>query len=327
MIEVEALVKRFGQLVAVDDVSFKVERGEIFGLLGPNGAGKTTTIRCLLTLIRPTSGKASVSGLDVTKHPQEVRQISGYVPQDISVDGMLTGYENLLFYGRLFHVPGSVLKKRIQEVLAFLELSEHAKRLVKDYSGGMMRRLEIGQVLVNRPQVLFLDEPSIGLDPAAKRVIWDYVNRLRAEYEVTILLTTQDMNEAEALCDRLAIMNSGKLAVIGSPEELKGSLGGDVVTIAPSSAECAEALGQSGYRLLSHSEDGSLDIVVNEGEKEIPRILEGLKGRGIMVQSVSLKRATLDDVFLKYAGKRIGAEESAWQATRRARGTLRRLRR
>lgn len=325
MIEVKNLTKRFGPYTAVDDVSFQVGKGEIFGLLGPNGAGKTTTIRCLLTLIKPTSGEARISGIDVLRNPQQVRQLCGYVPQDVSVDGDLTGYENLLLYAKLYYVPSAVRKKRIQEALEFMELTDRANSLVKTYSGGMMRRLEIGQVLVNQPQVLFLDEPSIGLDPVAKRVIWDYVIRLRDEFDTTILLTTHDMLEADELCDRIAIMNLGKIAVTGSPEQLKAGLGGDVVSVSTSEADCGTVLHQLGYQLLSQSGDGVCDLVVTHGDQEIPRILEELKHHGIMTKSVSLKQATLDDVFLQYAGKRIGDSETDWRSTRMMRRTLRRL--
>jgi ABC-2 type transport system ATP-binding protein len=325
MIEVKNLTKRFGPYTAVDDVSFQVGKGEIFGLLGPNGAGKTTTIRCLLTLIKPSSGEARISGIDVLGNPQQVRQLCGYVPQDVSVDGDLTGYENLLLYAKLYYVPSAVRKKRIQEALEFMELTDRANSLVKTYSGGMMRRLEIGQVLVNQPQVLFLDEPSIGLDPVAKRVIWDYVIRLRDEFDTTILLTTHDMLEADELCDRIAIMNLGKIAVTGSPEQLKARLGGDVVSVSTSEADCGTVLRQLGYQLLSQSGDGVCDLVVSQGDQEIPRILEELKHHGIMTKSVSLKQATLDDVFLQYAGKRIGDSETDWRSTRMMRRTLRRL--
>jgi ABC-2 type transport system ATP-binding protein len=324
IIEVEGLSRRFGQFTAVDNVSFQVEQGAVFGLLGPNGAGKTTTIRCLLTLIRPSSGSARIAGIDVVKKPEQVRQITGYVPQDVSIDGDLSGYENLLLYAKLFHVPRAERRRRIDEVLEFLQLTDRANDIVRAYSGGMMRRLEIGQVLVNRPKVLFLDEPSIGLDPAAKRMVWDYVVRMRDEFGATILLTTHDMYEADELCDRVAIMNGGKIVVSGSPEELKETLGGDVVSITTSVAGCGEVLQGLGYHLLGSSENGMCDVVVSEADSTIPRILEGLRNRGINVTSISLKRATLDDVFLKYAGKRIEDGEPAWRGMRAARRAFRR---
>jgi ABC-2 type transport system ATP-binding protein len=326
MIEVKNLTKRFGHFTAVDDVSFEVNEGEIFGLLGPNGAGKTTTIRCLLTLIRPVSGKMRISGIDVLRNPQQVRQLCGYVPQEVSIDGDLTGYENLLLYAKLYYIPASERKKRIQEALEFMQVVDRANSLVKTYSGGMMRRLEIGQVLVNQPRVLFLDEPSIGLDPAAKHMIWDYVVRLRNEFNTTILLTTHDMLEADELCDRIAIMNQGKIVITGLPEELKAELGGDVISVTTSGVDSEAVLRQSGYQLLSQSRDGVFDLVASEGNNEIPRILEKLKDHGIVTTSVSLKRATLDDVFLKYAGKRIVESEADWRTTRITRRTFRRLR-
>lgn len=324
MIEVDGLTKRFGQFTAVNGISFQVDKGEIFGLLGPNGAGKTTTIRCLLTLIPLTAGTAKVAGIDVMKKPQQVRETSGYVPQDVSVDGDLTGYENLLFYARLFHVPKSVRRERIQEVIKFMELTDKANELTRNYSGGMMRRLEIGQVLVNRPRVLFLDEPSIGLDPVAKRMVWDYINRLRDEFDATILLTTHDMNEADHLCDRIAIMNGGKIAVIGTPDKLKADLGGDIITVTSASPDCRQTLQQLGYNLLPQSQDSACDLVVNDGERKVPEIIDKLKIHGVSTESVSMKVGTLDDVFLKYAGKRIGEGDLTWQTTRAVRRTARR---
>ncbi|MGD1118655.1 MAG: ATP-binding cassette domain-containing protein [Dehalococcoidales bacterium] len=324
MIEVDNLTKRFGQFTAVDDVTFQVEKGEIFGLLGPNGAGKTTTIRCLLTLIPVTSGGAKVAEIDVLKKPQQVREVSGYVPQDVSVDGDLTGYENLAFYARLFHVPASARKERIREVIRFMELADKANQLARTYSGGMMRRLEIGQVLINRPRVLFLDEPSIGLDPVAKRMVWDYVKQLRDEFDATILLTTHDMNEADHLCDRIAIMNGGKIAVIGPPAKLKTELGGDIITITSDNSSCRQVLEQLGYKLLPHSEDSACDLVVDDGERKIPEIIDKLKNQGVSTVSVSLKVGTLDDVFLKYAGQRIGEGDMNWATTRATRRTARR---
>ncbi len=301
-----------------------MDKGEIFGLLGPNGAGKTTTIRCLLTLIPPTAGQANVAGIDVLKKPQQVREVSGYVPQDVSVDGDLTGYENLLFYAELFHVPRSVRQERIREVIQFMELTDKANELARNYSGGMMRRLEIGQVLVNRPRVLFLDEPSIGLDPVAKRMVWDYINQLRDEFDATILLTTHDMNEADHLCDRIAIMNGGKIVVIGPPAKLKAELGGDIITITSDNSNCRQVLQQLGYQLLPQSQDSACDLVVDDGERKIPEILDKLKSQGVSTVSVSLKVGTLDDVFLKYAGKRIGEGDLTWQTTRAVRRTARR---
>jgi ABC-2 type transport system ATP-binding protein len=324
MIEVDSLTKRFGQFTAVDTVSFQVEKGEIFGLLGPNGAGKTTTIRCLLTLIPLTSGGAKVADIDVLKKPQQVREVSGYVPQDVSVDGDLTGYENLLFYAELFHVSRSVRKERIREVIRFMELADKANELARNYSGGMMRRLEIGQVLVNRPRVLFLDEPSIGLDPVAKRMVWDYILQLRDEFDATILLTTHDMNEADHLCDRIAIMNGGKIVVIGPPGKLKTELGGDIITITSDNSSCRESLQKLGYKLLPESQDHACDLVVDDGEKKIPEIIDRLKSQGVSTASVSLKVGTLDDVFLKYAGQRIGEGDLTWQTTRAVRRTARR---
>ncbi|MDP2662748.1 MAG: ABC transporter ATP-binding protein [Dehalococcoidia bacterium] len=324
-IEVEGLTKRFGQFAAVDGISFDVKKGEIFGLLGPNGAGKTTTIKCLLTLSEPTSGTARVGGIDVQEHPAQVREHCGYVPQGVSADGDLTGYENLLFYAKLFYIPRAVRKKRIWEVLDYMQLADRAHDLVKTYSGGMMRRLEVGQALLNQPGALFLDEPSIGLDPVAKRVIWDHVTRLRDELGIAVLITTHDMYEADQLCDRIAIMNGGKITVIGSPADLKAALGGDILSISSFAPDCANVLQQLGYPLLAQPSDGICEFAVKEGETEIPRVLEKLAARGVRTEAVSLKQATLDDVFLKHAGKRIGEGEEAWRDTRAMRRAIRRL--
>ena len=326
MIEVKNLVKQYGRFKAVNGISFEVAKGEIFGLLGPNGAGKTTTIRCLLTLIKPTSGGIRISGIDALKSPQQVRQRCGYVPQEISIDSDLTGYENLLMYAKLYHVPVAERTQRIKEVLSFIEIADRANNMVKTYSGGMMRRLEIGQILINRPQVLFLDEPSIGLDPAAKRMIWDYIVRLREIFHTTILITTHDMLEADELCDRIAIMNAGQIAVTGSPDELKDVLGGDIISIViKGNGENEKVLLGLGYQLLPQSDNGSYDLVVRNGDNAIPQIIDKLKESGISVQSISCKHATLDDVFLKFAGKRMGESGSSFRATQRTRRNIVRL--
>jgi ABC-2 type transport system ATP-binding protein len=321
---VEDLVKVYPKVRAVDKISFSVNNGEIFGLLGPNGAGKTTTIRMLLTLIKPTKGTASLFGVDVTRHAEKAREMAGYVPQDVSVDGELTGYENILMYARLYGVPGREREKRIRETLEYLDLQERARDMVSTYSGGMMRRLEIAQALVNRPRILFLDEPSIGLDPNAKRTIWELIKRLRGEFGTTIFLTTHDMNEADVLCDRIGIMDRGRLATLGEPSQLKSTVGGDVLTINSKTPDTYTKVKELGYAVISQSADGDFDLVVSNGENLIPHLLDTLKANGVMVDAVSLKKPTLDDVFLKYTGARI-EEGETWTETRRARRTFRRL--
>ena len=317
-IVVQNLVKQYPKVRAVDDVSFSVDKGEIFGLLGPNGAGKTTTIRTLLTLIPPTSGETLIYNVDTARNSEEVRRMCGYVPQDVSADGDLTAYENVLISAKLYGMPPKERKQRIQEVLNFLELTDREHDMVNTFSGGMMRRLEIAQALVNRPKVLFLDEPSIGLDPNARRIIWGLIKKLRDEFNTTIMMTTHDMGEADVLCDRIGIMNRGKLATLGKPEELKAAVGGDIITINSNNPNCSLELKELGYSAITDSADGHFDLIVNNGETLIPQLLEGLKAKGVVVESVSLKKPTLDDVFLKYTGARI-EEGDTFAETRRAR--------
>jgi ABC-2 type transport system ATP-binding protein len=226
ILETEALTRRFGTLTAVDALTISVDAGEAFGLLGPNGAGKTTAIKMLTTLLPPTSGKARVAGFDITRQAASVRRMIGYVPQALSVDGSLTGYENLLIFAKLYDIPRKERKTRLRDALAFMGLSDAADKLVREYSGGMIRRLEIAQSTLHRPPVLFLDEPTVGLDPLARKAVWEHVERLRDDYGTTIVLTTHYMEEADSLCSRVAIMHLGKVAVIGTPEELKTSIGG-----------------------------------------------------------------------------------------------------
>ena len=317
-IVVQDLVKQYPRVRAVDGVSFSVDKGEIFGLLGPNGAEKTTTIRILLTLIQPTSGETLIYNLNTAKNSEEVRRMCGYVPQDVSADGDLTAYENVLISSKLYGMPPKERKTRIPEVINFLELTDRANDMVNTFSGGMMRRLEIAQALVNRPRVLFLDEPSIGLDPNARRIIWGLIKKLRDEYNTTIMLTTHDMGEADVLCDRIGIMNRGHLATLGKPEELKSAVGGDIVSINSSNPQCYQKVKELGYSTISNSPDGHCDLVVNNGETLIPHLLDSLKASGVLVDSVSLKKPTLDDVFLKYTGARI-EEGDTFAETRRAR--------
>ena len=317
-IVVHDLVKQYPRIMAVDNVSFNVDKGEIFGLLGPNGAGKTTTIRVLLTLIKPTSGETLIYNLDTAKNSEEVRRMCGYVPQDVSADGDLTAYENVLISSKLYGMPAKERKTRIHDVLNYLELTDRANDMVNTFSGGMMRRLEIAQALVNRPRVLFLDEPSIGLDPNARRIIWGLIKKLRDEFNTTIMMTTHDMGEADILCDRIGIMNRGHLATLGKPAELKSTVGGDIITINSSNPNCSQKIKNLGYSTITNSQDGHCDLIVNNGETLIPQLLDSLKKVGVQVESVSLKKPTLDDVFLKYTGARI-EEGDTFIETRRAR--------
>jgi ABC-2 type transport system ATP-binding protein len=225
------LTCRFNGKVAVDGLTIAVEEGEIFGLLGPNGAGKTTTIKMLTTLLPPTSGTASVAGFDIIQQAREVRRIIGYVPQLVSADGALTGYENLLIFAKLYDIPRSERQARLQDALTLMGLNEAAGRMVREYSGGMIRRLEIAQSMLHRPQVLFLDEPTVGLDPVARRTVWEHIEQLRRAYGTTILMTTHLMEEADHLCRRVAIMHLGRVAAIGEPAALKASLGGNSITL------------------------------------------------------------------------------------------------
>ncbi len=317
---VESLVKAYPpDIRAVDAIDFSVESGEIFGLLGPNGAGKTTTIKMIIGLIKPTSGSLRLFGVDVTKSPQAARRLLGYVPQNVSVDGDLSGYENLLIFSRLFFVGGGERKERIASALDYVGLSGRANELVKHYSGGMMRRLEVAQALVNRPKILFLDEPAIGLDPGSRREIWESIRQLRKDFGTTIFITTHDMSEADYLCDRIAIMDSGKIVVTGSPSQLKESLGGDVVTFqlaqpGPSLTLPVE-LGQ-----VVHQDDSTIKVLTHDGHRTAPLMVLALRDQGVEIQSMSIDIPSLDDVFLKYTRKRLDEHGniSEARATRRS---------
>jgi ABC-2 type transport system ATP-binding protein len=226
ILETDGLTRRFGALTAVDGLTLCVAAGEVFGLLGPNGAGKTTAIKILTTLLRPSSGSARVAGFDVVRQASSVRRVIGYVPQAVSVDGSLTGYENLLIFAKLYDISRKERETRVRDALAFMGLSQAADKLVREYSGGMIRRLEIAQSTLHRPPVLFLDEPTIGLDPLARKAVWEHVEHLRDDYGTTIILTTHYMEEADSLCSRVAIMHLGKVVALGAPGDLKASIGG-----------------------------------------------------------------------------------------------------
>ena len=225
------LTRRFGPVLAVDRMNVAVGRGEVFGLLGPNGAGKTTAIKMLTTLLPPTAGRATVGGFDVVHQAGSVRRIIGYVPQMLSADGTLTGYENLLVFAKLYDLPRAGRRERVQDALAFMGLADAADKLVRSYSGGMIRRLEIAQSMLHHPGILFLDEPTIGLDPVARQAVWTHMEQLRKDYGTTIIMTTHLMEEADSLCNRVAIMHLGGIEAIGKPADLKASIGGAEVTL------------------------------------------------------------------------------------------------
>ncbi|HJU14613.1 MAG TPA: ATP-binding cassette domain-containing protein [Candidatus Nitrosotalea sp.] len=309
-IDAEDLTKIYhGNIRAVDRVTFSIKSGEIFGLLGPNGAGKTTTIKMIVTLSSATSGKLQVFGVDAFKSPVTVRSMLGYVPQTISVDTDLTGYENLLIFAKLSYVPKKDRTERIWDALEYMGLKERAHDLVKHYSGGMMRRLEIAQAIVNRPRLLLLDEPTIGLDPSSKIHVWKSIKQLKQEYGTTVLITTHDMGEADDLCERIAIMSEGKIAVLGSPQELKRSVGGDVVTLHLSTPQPGIAIPKEIGSVI-HSEAKMVQILTTNGEEAIPLIADYFRSQKVGIESISINRPNLDDVFMKYARKRLHEEQT-----------------
>ncbi|GMU78811.1 MAG: ABC transporter [Acidimicrobiia bacterium] len=304
-VEVDQLVKRFGDFAAVDGVSFTVDPGELFGFLGPNGAGKTTTISILCTLSKPTSGVAKVAGHDVVSDPVAVRESIGLVFQDITLDDYLTGEENLRFHAVLYGVPPSEVRARTTPLLEMVGLSDRARQQVRFYSGGMKRRLEIARGLLHAPRVLFLDEPTIGLDPQTRVHIWDYVDALRAREATTMFLTTHYMDEAER-CDRIAIIDRGRIVAIDTPDALKASVGADIVTA--QTADDARALEEIEQKLHVTAErhEDAIRMEVPDGESFVPRLFDHLT---VGVQSINVRRPSLDDVFIKYTGRDIREAE------------------
>jgi len=299
MVEVNNLTKVYkGDIKAVDGVSFAIDEGEVFGLLGPNGAGKTTTLHMLATVLKPTGGEARVNGFDVARQPGRVRGSIGIVFQDPSSDELLTGYENLKMHALMYGVPSSLRRKRIDEVLELVDLSGRRNELLKSYSGGMRRRLEIARGLLHRPKVLFLDEPTLGLDPQTREHIWEYIERLVEEEKLTIIITTHYMDEADRLCDRIAIVDHGKIVVLDTPDELKRGLGGDIVKI-HAKAPNLTTLESLPYVKMIEASGDDLTLTVVDAGSHIQEIL-GVIGK---VDSVDMRSPTLSDVFLKYTGR------------------------
>lgn len=309
MIDVKGLTKNFGVLVAVNTLNFSVREGEVFGLLGPNGAGKSTTLSMLCTILKPTSGTATINGVDVTHHPAQVRRMIGIVFQDPSIDDRLTGRENLEMHANLYGVPRADVRKRIDEVLELVELKDKADQLMRTYSGGMRRRLEIARGLIHYPKVLFLDEPTIGLDPQTREHIWTYISALSKRENITVVLTTHYMEEADELCERIAIIDYGKIIALDTPRRLKDGLEGDRIFIeTEGAAVLAEKLGQLNLvkdLKITHDE---LKLVAKNGGVLMPRIVELAASLGVRIESMSMREPTLEDVFLHFTGKEIRSE-------------------
>jgi ABC-2 type transport system ATP-binding protein len=308
-IETNQLTKAFNSLTAVDKLDITVESGEIFGLLGPNGAGKTTTINMLCTILKPTSGTAKVNGFDIVKEATQVRKSIGIVFQEPSVDDRLTGRENLYMHANLYGVPASEQKSRIEHVLKLVELQDRANDLLRTYSGGMRRRLELARGLIHYPKVLFLDEPTLGLDPQTRDHVWRYIRELKETHDITVVLTTHYMDEADRLCDRIAIMDYGKIIALDTPMKLKETLEGDVVIVKTNnptalSALATDKMGLQKTRLVN----GTVEITVRNGESILPRIVDTATQNKIHIESISLREPNLEDVFLHYTGRMIRAD-------------------
>jgi len=309
-IEVRNLTKKFGDLKALDNINLEIKENEIFGLLGPNGAGKTTLISILSTILKPTSGNAKIFGYDVVKQMDEVRKIIGIVFQDPTLDIELTGWENLDFHGRLYGMDKNLREKRIKEVLNLVGLEEKANKIVKTYSGGMKRRLEIARGLMHHPKILFLDEPTLGLDPQTRRNIWEYIKNLKENEEITIILTTHYMEEADFLCDRVAIIDHGKIIALDTPEKLKNLISSDIISLEVDNIEKMKNI-LSSYNWVKKLNviNGKININVENGDKLIIEIIEIAKNNGIKINSVNLKKPTLEDVFIHYTGRTIREEK------------------
>jgi ABC-2 type transport system ATP-binding protein len=328
IVKVENLSKTFGALKAVDNVSFEVYEGEIFGFLGPNGAGKTTTINMLTTLIKPSSGKAEVCGYDVFKHANEVRRSVGVVPQEYTADEDMTGINNILLCADLYGMPRSDSKIHAEELLELVELQDAAKRKVSTYSGGMRRRLELACGLINYPKLLFLDEPTLGLDVQTRTAVWRYIKTLKEDYHMTLFMTTHYLEEADSVCDRIAIIDHGHIIKTGSPEELKESVGGDVIVVSVKESEPDISSDIAQIKLVTsvRKNDSTYRIKAELGEEASPQITDLIRSKGLHVTKVSLTKPTLDEAYLEFTGRSLREEEVDKLQMFRQRVTMRRAR-
>lgn len=328
-LKVEGLTRVFNKhLVAVDHISFSVKEGEIFGFLGPNGAGKTTTINMLITVLKPTEGNAIVCNNDIAKHASEVRNCIGVVPQEYTADEDLTGHENIMLCADLYGIPREVSRQRADELLKLVELTKFKDKQVQTYSGGMRRRLELACGLINRPHVFFLDEPTLGLDVQTRTATWNYIKLLKNEYKMTVFMTTHYLEEADMLCDRIAIIDHGKIVTTGAPNELKERLGGDIMTLSINdpTADISEIIKKVPKVKEVKKQDEAYRVKVEDGEETAPKILDAVRAKGYTITRLSLTKPTLDEVYLEYTGKTLREEEQSREAMFRQRATVRRAR-
>lgn len=310
-IETFALTKRYGKILALDSLDLKIEPGEVFGLLGPNGAGKTTAISMLCTVNSPTSGTALVNGFDIRRQAGKVRRSIGIVFQDPSIDDRLTGRENMMLHATLYDIGTMLARKRINELLGLVGLQDRADSPMKTYSGGMRRRLELARGLLHSPRVLFLDEPTLGLDPQTRQHLWSHIEELARQSNITVILTTHYMEEAERLCSRVGIIDSGRIKVVDTPANLIGALEGDVVTIITGRpADFLERVKELSFTRNAEVVDSTVRLHLSDAEKKVPVIVELASAAGIELKSVSIHKPTLNDVFLYYTGKDIRSEEA-----------------
>lgn len=329
-VETDRLSKVYASgLKAVDEISIKLEEGEIFGFLGPNGAGKSTTIMILTTLLKPSAGKAFVGGFDVTTQAKKVREHIGYVQQDSTIDEYLTGRENLELQARLNHISKNEREKRIDEILGIIELADRQNEAAVTYSGGMRKRLDIGGGLLNMPKVLFLDEPTLGLDIQTRYKIWDYIKKIHDEFGMSIFLTTHYMEEADKLCNNISIIDNGRIKVTGSPKELKSSLGNEIVVFEIDSQTKLESFVFE-IRKISTVKDVStngsvITVFTTSGDQLTPQIFQQANNLGIKIESISLTKPTLDDVFLSHTGRELREEEGKYDR-KKMRERMRRIR-
>ena len=321
-IKVDLLTKEFGGFKAVDNISFQVEDGEIFGFLGPNGAGKSTTMMILTTLLKPTSGSAFVGGYDVTSDAKKVREKIGYVQQEISVDEFLTGRENLYLHARINQIPSNLIKSRIDDVLELVELGEKKDQATLTYSGGMRKRLDIANGLLSRPAVLFLDEPTVGLDIQTRRKIWGYIKKIRKDFGMTVFISTHYMEEADNLCDRIGIIDHGKIQVIDTPKSMKSAIGNEIISFnlvdgKASQDALIEQINKIEFVKEVQNKQDLITVFSTKSNEVIPKIFQESINLDMRISSLTLKQPTLDDVFISYTGHDLRDETENKKYSRR----------